>query len=47
LQQKDPGGGIGLENVKRRLSLLYPGKHVFLVEENPVNFSINLELMHD
>lgn len=47
LQQKDPGGGIGLENVKRRLSLLYPGKHVFLVEENPVNFSITLELMHD
>lgn len=46
-QQKDPGGGIGLENVKRRLSLLYPGKHVFLVEEGPVNFSINLELRHD
>jgi sensor histidine kinase YesM len=46
-QQKDPGGGIGLENVKRRLSLLYPGKHVFLVEEGPINFSINLELRHD
>jgi sensor histidine kinase YesM len=47
LQQKDPGGGIGLENVKRRLSLLYPGKHVFLIEEGPLNFSINLELRHD
>jgi sensor histidine kinase YesM len=45
--RKDPGGGIGLENVKRRLSLLYPGKHVFLVEDGPVNFSINLELIHD
>jgi sensor histidine kinase YesM len=47
MQQKDPGGGIGLGNVKRRLSLLYPEKHVFLVEDGPVNFSINLELIHD
>ena len=46
IQQKDPGGGIGLENVKRRLSLLYPGKHLFLVEDGPVNFSINLELIY-
>jgi sensor histidine kinase YesM len=47
LHQKDPGGGIGLENVKRRLSLLYPGRHVFLIEESPINFSINLELIHE
>jgi two-component system LytT family sensor kinase len=46
-QQKDPGGGIGLENVKRRLSLIYPGKHVFSIEDGPINFSINLELRHD
>jgi len=45
-QQKDPGGGIGLENVKRRLSLLYPGRHVFLIEDGPVNFSVKLELNH-
>ncbi|HEY8968843.1 MAG TPA: sensor histidine kinase [Puia sp.] len=45
--RKDPGGGIGMENVRRRLSLLYPGKHVFSVEDGPVNFSINLELIHD
>jgi hypothetical protein len=45
-QQKDPGGGIGMENVKRRLSLLYPDKHVFLVEDGPVNFSVKLELNH-
>ena len=45
-QQKDPGGGIGIENVKRRLSLLYPDKHVFLIDNGPVNFSIKLELTY-
>jgi two-component system, LytTR family, sensor kinase len=43
-QQKDSGGGIGLENVKRRLSLLYPGKHILLVEDKNDSFTINLEL---
>jgi sensor histidine kinase YesM len=47
MHRKDPGGGIGLENVKRRLLLLYPGKHVFSIEDGPVNFSIHLELTHD
>ena len=45
-QQKDSGGGIGLENVKRRLSLLYPGKHVLLVEDKNDSFTINLELTY-
>lgn len=43
-QRKDSGGGIGLENVKRRLSLLYPGKHILLVEDKNDFFTINLEL---
>lgn len=45
-QQKDTGGGIGLENVKRRLSLLYPGKHVLLIEDKNDSFIINLELIY-
>jgi len=45
--QKDPGGGIGLGNVKRRLSLLYPDRHVLTIDDGPINFSINLELTHD
>lgn len=45
-QQKDAGGGIGLENVKRRLSLLYPGKHVLLIENKEDSFTVNLELVY-
>ncbi len=37
-------GGIGLENVKRRLNLIYPGKHELQIEENE-NFSITLKLL--
>jgi two-component system, LytTR family, sensor kinase len=45
-QQKDSAGGIGLENVKRRLLLLYPGKHVLLIEDKNDSFTINLELSY-
>jgi Histidine kinase len=41
----DEYGGIGLENVKRRLSLLYPGKHVLKIENGPNNFSVELQLI--
>lgn len=37
-------GGIGLQNVKRRLELVYPGKHEFTVNETPSEFSVNLNL---
>jgi two-component system, LytTR family, sensor kinase len=46
-QQKDAGGGIGLENVKRRLLLLYPGKHLLLIEDKNNYFTVNLELEYD
>ena len=47
VQQKDAGGGIGLENVRRRLSLLYPGRHSLLIEEDELQFTVNLELVHE
>jgi sensor histidine kinase YesM len=47
IREKDAGGGIGLENVKRRLSLLYPGRHSLSIEEDPLRFSVNLELIHE
>jgi two-component system, LytTR family, sensor kinase len=36
--------GIGLQNVKRRLELLYPAKHQLKIENDKNSFSVNLEL---
>lgn len=44
LRQKDFGGGIGLKNVKRRLELLYPGKHELSIKEEDNYFIVQLEI---
>lgn len=44
--KKDSTGGIGLQNVQRRLELLYPGKHRLSVMDGPVFFIIKLEIDH-
>ena len=36
--------GIGLKNVRRRLELLYNGRHEMKVLESPLGFEVNLEL---
>lgn len=36
--------GLGLENVRRRLSLLYPGKHLLEIQDNHDTFTVNLHL---
>jgi two-component system LytT family sensor kinase len=36
--------GMGLENVRRRLSLLYPGKHTLDIRESNNEFVVNLHL---
>lgn len=41
---KDDVGGIGLENVKKRLAILYPEKHTLEIEENDTSFKVNLHL---
>jgi two-component system LytT family sensor kinase len=38
------GHGIGLKNVRRRLELLYKGRHSLQVQEGPDSFEVNLEL---
>jgi sensor histidine kinase YesM len=36
--------GLGLENVKRQLELLYPGKHLLNIQDQPDRFSVALQL---
>ncbi len=37
-------GGIGLENVKRRLELVYPGKHRLMINDADGEFVVKLEI---
>ena len=41
---KDEVGGIGLENIKRRLALIYPKGHTFQVIESSNDFTVRLTL---
>jgi LytS/YehU family sensor histidine kinase len=43
-KQNRKSGGIGLTNVKRRLELLYPGRHELNIEETDKTFSVKLNL---
>ncbi len=45
--RKDASGGIGLQNVKRRLELLFPGKHRLSIMDGPVFFIVKLEIDHE
>lgn len=42
--QKDEVGGIGLKNVRRRLELVYPGRHELVIRETSKEFSVELKL---
>ena len=37
-------GGIGLENVRKRLDLIYPGKHRFEIRDDGVQFMVDLSI---
>lgn len=44
LPRKHEGQGIGLENVKKRLDILYPSKHELHIEKTASIFKIHLQL---
>jgi two-component system, LytTR family, sensor kinase len=44
LQNKDPHKGIGLQNVKRRLELMYPGRHDLLLGLGEDKFYVKLRI---
>ena len=37
-------GGVGLENIRQRLILLYPGRHQLKIEDLPDKYSVGLEI---
>lgn len=45
-QKKDATGGIGLNNVKQRLHLLYPGRHQLEIAEAGDRFVVKLNLQY-
>lgn len=46
VDEVEPAGykGIGLQNVQRRLDLLYPGKHQMKIADNQKTFKVDLKL---
>ncbi|SIS96166.1 Histidine kinase [Filimonas lacunae] len=42
MQTANPYGGIGLANVRKRLALLYPGRHDLVIHDEPETFTVTL-----
>ena len=40
----DEKSGIGLENVKRRLALVYPGNHSLKIDDADGKYNVKLEI---
>jgi len=46
-KHKNEQGGIGLENIKKRLELIYPGRHQLLFSSDKNIFEVNLDISLD
>lgn len=44
VKSKDAVGGIGIQNVKKRLALLYPDAHSLSINENEGSFEVELKI---
>ncbi|MCD6065986.1 MAG: sensor histidine kinase [Bacteroidetes bacterium] len=42
--KEDEKSGVGIENTKNQLNMIYPGKYKFEIQENPREFSVLLTL---
>ena len=40
----DELGGIGIENVKKRLAIVYPNRHELLINETAQAYKVNLNI---
>jgi two-component system LytT family sensor kinase len=47
IQTEPKAGGIGLENLKRRLDLLYPGKHSLKLDKKGHSFIAELKVRYE
>lgn len=43
-QKKDKSGGIGLENIQKRLSLIYGEQHSLQIEESETRYEVSLQI---
>ncbi len=43
-EEESFGSRIGLDNIKRRLQLLYPDRHTLTIEHNDIRFDVHLEI---
>jgi hypothetical protein len=46
-QPESKAGGIGLENLRRRLNLLYPGSHQLIIRNQENHFTVQLSIAYE
>ncbi|MBC7774231.1 MAG: histidine kinase [Phycisphaerae bacterium] len=44
LESNKHTGGLGLQNIRQRLSLLYPGRHTLMIDNQPNTYQVRLEI---
>jgi two-component system, LytTR family, sensor kinase len=45
-RRNQASGGIGLENIRKRLELVYPGRHRLQISDEDGIFSVKLEMIY-
>ena len=43
---EEPSSGIGLHTIRRRLELIYPGRHTLSINQDAETFMIHLEIIN-